>query len=793
MFNSVQAPKTKMRIIYLLLALIICLSFFVASLFDVHQYPHDISLEYNESGAFALDGGYTSYKSQEKVLSDSTKYNLDLWASWNGNDEFTGYLTSTKFLAPKVLSLYISGYPNKEGNFLGLYCENHDTEFKLYSSDPGEKWVKYIWRVPKACAGSTVRIVATDLSTDVGGWLGLSTPITYDLNQAIEYEISVTKKLVYIPITLLICIIFICPGLLIMFYARINNYIDGSLHLILVFCFSSFVGYVCFYAYFLNPKIGVLHSWLITLTSLALATFLYVKNIEFRKITWNHSFLTPLLLMLITACFYQYILYFPYINLDNTSDSIIQTRFFDWQPPDNIIPRIFAEKLYNGQDPRNLLGDWLSSDRPPLQTGLLLFLLPLVKILNSDTISSIYYQGFGTFAQLFWIPTVYSLMRSYKLNPRKIIFLIFILSITGFFMFNSLFTWPKMLGASLSILSLIILNQNKSMYNDSYGSRSRLLAYFLVPFCLFLGILSHSGSIFLTPALLLALSREFRFFSRPCFLPSLIYKFLCNTKTLVTLALAFSLTLLPWLLYQKVYNPPADRLVKWFLGGTVEINNLSAFDVIKNSYGNLSLQEIIINKLENFLYLFGSYTEYLRFNFSSQTIRTNEFLYLFHSFGLFNLSLVVLSLAFILRVAFKFDFNNRLRLLVWKIMPNQYSELLFTPISCILVWILLLFDSKVSAASIHHGSYAVFTILFAFLAIYTFEILLRKRLLMFLFTGVYVYYFLRVWVLIDVPTMKNSVQLLSHSCNYIFALMFYTLLYYLVSIKIIMLDKSKSV
>ena len=38
-------------------------------------------------------------------------------------------------------------------------------------------------------------------------------------------------------------------------------------------------------------------------------------------------------------------------------------------PADNVIPQIFAERFLNDQSPKALIGDWSSSDRPPLATG----------------------------------------------------------------------------------------------------------------------------------------------------------------------------------------------------------------------------------------------------------------------------------------------------------------------------------------------------------------------------------------------------------------------------------------
>ena len=45
-------------------------------------------------------------------------------------------------------------------------------------------------------------------------------------------------------------------------------------------------------------------------------------------------------------------------------------RFFADVRPTIVLPQIFAEALYQGDDPRGLFGEWHSSDRPPLQAGM---------------------------------------------------------------------------------------------------------------------------------------------------------------------------------------------------------------------------------------------------------------------------------------------------------------------------------------------------------------------------------------------------------------------------------------
>jgi hypothetical protein len=60
----------------------------------------------------------------------------------------------------------------------------------------------------------------------------------------------------------------------------------------------------------------------------------------------------------------------------------------------------------------------------------------------------------------------------------------------------------------------------------------------------------------------------------------------------------------PWVLYQKYYDPPGDRLLKWHLAGTIDPHPEIRFSTLLfQNYHRLSRQEIIANKTANFMFL----------------------------------------------------------------------------------------------------------------------------------------------------------------------------------------------
>src|SRR6185369_6478709 len=91
-------------------------------------------------------------------------------------------------------------------------------------------------------------------------------------------------------------------------------------------------------------------------------------------------------------------------------------RFIAWMPGDNSLPRVFAEIIDGGNPTRVLGGDWLTSDRPPLQTGVALLGWPLLSALGLDLDTAC--ATAGIWFQALWFPTVWLLLRTLGLPAR---------------------------------------------------------------------------------------------------------------------------------------------------------------------------------------------------------------------------------------------------------------------------------------------------------------------------------------------------------------------------------------
>jgi hypothetical protein len=265
----------------------------------------------------------------------------------------------------------------------------------------------------------------------------------------------------------------------------------------------------------------------------------------------------------------------------HSGTDLANVRFFDTvQPGDNLIPLFFADKIY-GHRPVSPIccGDWLSSDRPPLQAGIFLLQRPLRVIGNLG----LHYQVFGTAVQCLFICGVWVLLKAMGASERRIVQALGFLIFSGFMFYNCVYVWPKLLAATFVLFTLALLLQ------ASAESRSLTRYEALLAAASFsVAVLAHPGSLFSMPALLwLWLSN-----AKDTPLITYVWAGLCS----LLIGLAFAA---PWIAYQRFYDPPGNRLVKMHLAGVMAIDSRSTWQSIEDSYTALAPATIIQSKWRN--------------------------------------------------------------------------------------------------------------------------------------------------------------------------------------------------
>lgn len=487
-----------------------------------------------------------------------------------------------------------------------------------------------------------------------------------------------------ILITLLQFMSFTGIGGVAALYLVQKGWISKHYLLITAFGVSSFVGYILFFVYAKSIGTGTFLSGLLYVCGImacAVLTHLVLKKDKTSRLLTT-CLLTPLALVLVVLGFYSA------ISLSCQSRSISSSAPYNVNqacllanaPGDNVLPLFFGDKLLANEDAVTSPGDWKLADRPPLEIGATIGILDIIP---SDSTKLAAYQIFGSFLQLGWIAAIWALLKSTKTsrNTEKLVWFGTIFS--GFFFYNSIYLWPKLLSAAfvLAAIGLVVNAKKKPVTQPS-------TMVFVGAFAA-LGLLSHGGVLFtLIPfALLLLLPRH-----NP------------GVRYLCLAAAVFSIMYAPWALYHA-HTTTSDRLVKYQLAGEPELNNTSTTTAIRKAYSSLTLGDWADGRVKNIEAYFVKDSSVPIYHVKHpaghstvfSTWREHEFLVTFLAFGFFNIAWAALLFPKI-RHTFSSDEASLLKDfgLIAGVSLLLNALLIFVPGSTV----------------IHQGSYATMILLF---------------------------------------------------------------------------------
>jgi len=633
------------------------------------------STGYTVTGEFAVQRTPSMQRSSIKAVEAENK-DIILWGSGiNNEDKNTGKLTFPPFQAPAILSFFVGGWANADGNELLVKRADTGEQFQLKAADTGDRWKKLHWLLPISWYGHPIQIIAVDGNQKSYGWIGISAPLQSSFLSLLKGQISAIS---FAPFYIFYLALFLTPGLLIGIFIIRRQNLHPAFTVILAVAISSLIGYVTFWVYFFNHFIGIIFSVLVLLLTVTGLVLLFTKKPFAKSIAKSLTSVDtvfPILIMLTVGLTYLSVLYL--IDAGDLPASNAQVRFFAVFPPDNVLPQMFTERLYGGQDPRPLFGEWLSSDRPPLQAGITLVQRPIAFLSGSDV--GLHYQLIGTIVQSAWIAALWAVCRNMRLSGWQIAIVLAFSTFSGFFLFNSVYVWPKLLAGALMVFAFALLMPTV------YESRRPTTAEAgLAGGAAALGLLAHGGVIFTLPAIALILVRP------RCF---------PGVRQILIGSLMFGLMLAPWTAYQKFYEPPGDRLLKWHLAGVIDVDSRSFPQAFKDAYQHLSFAQIANNKWENLKMLI----DYPKADAKNEyTAREKDFLHLFRALG-------VLNIGWLIWLASPF-----LKYLNSQVDIKRVHLVLSVGVLSVVVWILAMFGS--GTTSIHQGSYATMILLFIGLA-----------------------------------------------------------------------------
>ncbi|MDX2231833.1 MAG: hypothetical protein NW220_19525 [Leptolyngbyaceae cyanobacterium bins.349] len=629
--------------------------------------------DYTSTGTFAQNASPEMRQGSIRAAKRRNP-NITFWGSQAEPNRSTGTLTSPEFTAPPILSVFIGGYPGNPGN--GLFLEQVDNQERLtlQMGRSGNRWLQSYWRIPRSWQGKSVKLVAVDGTTDEGGgWVGLSVPLAVNELSLLQRQFSHLGLVPYYGLHFLLVLI---TGLPLANWLIQRGKLAIALTVMMAVLMSSVIGYIAFWAYFLNPVIGYSFSVVVLLLS-GWQIWQLHRQQQLLPLLQTRDVRLPLLLMFSVGLAYLTILYL--VNQGESAAELAQMRFFAGSmPPDNILPKLFADRLFEGKDPRQLFGDWRSSDRPPLQAGIVLFQRPIM-VLTGNV--GFHYQLLGTVLQCAWVAALWALCRTLQLTGKQQAIVMAFSIFSGFFLFNSVYLWPKLLAAAFTILTLSLL------LPAIYESRPPTpIEAGLAAGSAALGMLSHGGVVFTLPAIALMLV------IRP--------HSLWGVRSLLIGCVIYGLLIAPWSAYQKLYDPPGDRLAKWHLAGVHDLDretSRSALAAIVNAYQQLSVPEILNHKWENVKTLVDN-----PFSTSHQPSqrRTKEFIHVLRGLSVLNAGWLVLLVTLFQRNPSK--------------TTRRAQGLMLIVAFSIVFWVLVMFGP--STTVIHQGSYATMMLLFTSLA-----------------------------------------------------------------------------
>jgi hypothetical protein len=396
--------------------------------------------------------------------------------------------------------------------------------------------------------------------------------------------------------------------------------------------------YAAFAFYFARPWAGRAFSWAV----LAAAAFTLVARF-FSRPRPRAARGSLLALTAAAGVFYLAALdIFPRGSLNETAAN----RYLEGLPADNEIPGFFAARLYDGVAEKTFGGDWQASDRPPLQTGIVLLTMPVMRLVGwPDRVSG---PTAGIWFQLLWIPAMAVFLRWLGATSREALCGCAGLTFTGFLLFHSVFVWPKLGSGALMLLAFCgILPRAGAAENPAFRRARFAGAGALAA----LAALAHGGVLF--SGLALALIGLIGRMRAPPRRPQTAWAYA---------AAAFLIIYSPWLCFQHFYAPPGNRLIKWHIAGAIAPDDRSVATTLRENYREQGWAKSWEARRSNLATIFhGEWAKGLgwRGGVEGYLRRVLEWYYPLHAVGLWLMGLAPLGWLAGRRAAGVFDWRRR--------------------------------------------------------------------------------------------------------------------------------------
>jgi hypothetical protein len=443
-------------------------------------------------------------------------------------------------------------------------------------------------------------------------------------------------------------------------------------------------GYFAFWLWFFSPRVGHAVSFLLPILEIAWLLWSGAKldppaRADVKSLALPAALVLCASLLVLSAGF-------AYGGLDKPIETP-WTRFSHRLPPDNLLPFLFAEEVRIGHIYKPFFEGGHSSDRPPLQAAIALSQYPFL-----PQPRALGYTALAAILQSLWIYAVWLLLRAFHIDARAVTLAFLVTLFSGFTFLNTFFVWPKLLAAAFMLAFSILLLVDNFAAKLARDLPLMILAGALLAF----GLLSHGASAFAVIGMILAaaaLRRRLPF------------------KSIAVVCGAAFVLYLPWLLYQRLVDPPGDALLKLHLAGVDHPTDGPFLPVLAAAYRSLTPHIFFENKIANARWIFDYEKPFWGrvLDLCSAALRGRSAEAAAAAFDLRSLSFFhfVPNLGFLVAGALAFIAGVYKRSPAWRV-----SARLWLLVGCILVpWCLLMF--KPESTSIHQGSYVAVLLAFS--------------------------------------------------------------------------------
>jgi hypothetical protein len=337
------------------------------------------------------------------------------------------------------------------------------------------------------------------------------------------------------------------------------------------FAVSCLLGYVAFWIYRVSPVVGLFFSWIVLCCGLLTLVILgkYIAPLAS----------DPLMVAsLIAGAVYLSI----HFSGGPEAWDFSKARYFERpRRGDTEIPLNFALAVIR-QHQWLRIGDpttWHFSERPPLQTGAVLLLWPLTRLVPVE----VFYQCVGTMLQVGWIVGLGTLLPAIGASRNQTAITIALMAASGFVFYNCVYLWPKMLAAGLFLGGVAPVGRALVERRLLLPAETALSSAAIT-----LALLAHSGIIYSLIALV--------FFGFV----------VLNTRTMILALVLAATTYAPWYYYQTWVDPNPGRLSKAHLAGLEhELDARGLVECVEEAYRTTPPSEVLQAKEANFRILLG--------------------------------------------------------------------------------------------------------------------------------------------------------------------------------------------